>query len=147
MTAQRPFNLCVPAVPEQDLHEAVARVLGLELSSPVEWTTFPAGSVPLPPAYAIKLARMGLHAGWPDILVLHGVLHGIELKRPGGQLSRTRTSRTRRGGLRLVEGQAEVFPRLQAAGMRLAVCHSCTEVLAALDAWGIPRQRRARVMA
>lgn len=143
----RRFALTAPVTPEQDLHEAVARVLGMELLPPVEWTTFPAGSVPLPAQFAVKLARMGLHPGWPDILVLHGVLHGIELKRPGRQLSRTRTLRTRRGGLRLVEGQEDVFPRLQAAGMRLGVATTVEQVLLLLDAWNVPRARRVRIAA
>jgi hypothetical protein len=36
-------------VAEDDLHAAVARALDLLLLPPAEWTTFPAGSVPLPP--------------------------------------------------------------------------------------------------
>lgn len=141
------FRLTAPATPEQDLHEQVARVLDLELSAPVAWTTFPAGSVPLPAQYAVKLTRMGLKPGWPDILVLHQQLFGIELKRPGGVLSRTRMVRTKLGALRQIEGQADVFPRLVAAGMKIAVCHSVDEVLAALDAWRIPRAGRVRVAA
>lgn len=77
----RPFRLAPPVPPETDLQEAVAQ------------------------------ARMGLKRSWPDVLVLHGVLHGIELKRPGGKLSRTRAVRTRRGGLRIVEGQRDAFLR------------------------------------
>ena len=108
------------------------------LPPPVMWTCFPAGNVPLPPEYAAKLARMGLHAGWPDFLIVHRNIYGIELKREGGRLSSTRTVRTRRGGLRVVEGQADVFPKLGKAGMLIAVCHSIDEILAALAGWSIP---------
>jgi hypothetical protein len=146
-TKPRPFRLTAPAVPEQDLHEQVARILDLELAPPVAWTTFPAGSVPLPPAYAAKLTRMGLKPGWPDILVLHGRLFGIELKRHGGGLSQTRTVRTRLGRLRLVEGQADVFPRLAAAGMTIGIARSVEEVLCLLDSWNVPRARRVRTAA
>ncbi|MGA9874535.1 MAG: hypothetical protein WBQ21_01875 [Solirubrobacteraceae bacterium] len=126
--------------PEDELHEAVARALDILVMPPAEWTTFPAGHAKLPPAVAAKLARLGLKRGIPDILVWHdGRSCGIELKRPGGVLSKTRMVRTkRRGALRLVEGQADVFPRLVAAGMRIAVCRSVDEVLAALRGWGVP---------
>jgi hypothetical protein len=36
---------------------------------------------------AEKLMRLGLKPNWPEILVLHDRLHGVELKRPGGELS------------------------------------------------------------
>ena len=147
MARAKPFRLTPPDDPEQYLHEQVARILDLELSPPVHWTTFPAGSVPLPPAFAAKLWRMGLKPGWPDILLLHNRLFGIELKVANGRLTKTRTVRTRRGGLRVIEGQADVFPRLEAAGMSLAICRSAEDVLRALDTWGIPRHRRVRVAA
>lgn len=134
----RPFRLVAPVIPESDLHAGVAQALDLLLLPPAVWTTFPAGHVELTGQAAAKLARLGLKRNWPDILVLHGALHGIELKRPGGSLSRTRTVRTRRGGLRVVEGQLDAFPRIEAAGMRIATCDSLPAVLAALRAWGVP---------
>ncbi len=138
-----PFRLTAQVPPETDLHAAVADALTILVLPPAEWTTFPAGHIELTGQAAAKLARLGLKRNWPDVLVLHGVLHGIELKRPGGTLSRARTVRTRRGRLRHVEGQREVFPRLEAAGMRLAVCESLDEVLAALRGWGVPLRRMA----
>ena len=134
----RPFRLTAPIPPENDLHAAVAAALDRLLLPPAEWTTFPAGHVPLPPQFATKLARLGLKRSWPDILVLHGVLHGIELKRPGEKLSRARFVRNRRGTLRFIEGQREVFPRLEAAGMLIATCSSVADVLAQCRAWGLP---------
>lgn len=124
------------------MHAAVADALDRLLLPPAEWTCFPAGHVPLPARFAVKLARMGLKRNWPDILVLHGRLHGIELKRPGQGLSRARWVPTRRGGNRYVEGQREVFPRLEAAGMKLATCHTVVGVLDQLTAWGVPLRGR-----
>jgi hypothetical protein len=121
---------------------AVAHALDRLLLPPAEWTTFPAGHIPLPARWAAKLARLGLKRNWPDILVLHGPLHGIELKRPGEDLSHARWVRTRSGARRCVEGQREVFPRLEGAGMRLAVCHSVADVLDTLAGWGVPLRGR-----
>ena len=136
------FKLTAPIPPETDLHEAVAKALDLLLKPPARWTTFPAGHIPLPVQWAAKLARLGLKRNWPDVLILHGVLHGIELKKPGGQLSRARFVRNKRGTLRYIEGQREEFPRLEAAGMRIATCSSVAEVFAALDNWQIPTRGR-----
>jgi hypothetical protein len=41
-----------------------------------------------------------------------------------------------------VEGQADVFPRLQRAGMIIAICRSVDEVLWTLDGWGVPLRGR-----
>lgn len=135
----RPFRLRAPVLPEDDLHAAVAKALDLLLLPPAEWTTFPAGNVPLPPQFAAKLARFGLKPGWPDILVIHQRFFGIELKRAGGVLSKTRTVRTRNGTMRVLIGQEDRFPRLLAAGMaEIAVCRSVEAVLTALNRWGVP---------
>jgi hypothetical protein len=144
MTAKpRPFRLTAPVPPENDLHTAVADALAVLVMPPAEWTTFPAGHVALSGQAAAKLARLGLKRSWPDILVVHGGLFGIELKRPGGRLSITRIVRTKRGRARVVEGQREAFPRLEAAGMQIAVCESVDAVLAALGAWNVPLRRRS----
>lgn len=77
------------------------------------------------------------------MLVLHdGTLHGIELKRRGARLSKTRTVRTRRGAARVLDGQEDTSPRLKAAGMQIAVCETVEAVLAALDRLGIPTRRQ-----
>lgn len=137
MTAR--FRLSHPIVPEDELHASVAQALHRLLLPPVEWTCFPSGNIPLPAQYAAKLARFGLKRGWPDIQLLYDRgFYGIELKRVGGGLSKTRVVRTRSGAQRVVEGQADVFPRLEAQGMQIAVCHSVPEVLAACQGWGLP---------
>jgi hypothetical protein len=140
--AGRAFKLTAPIIPETDLHAAVADALNRLLLPPAEWTTFPAGHVPLPARFAAKLARLGLKRSWPDILIVHGSLYGIELKRPGEKLSRARFVRNRRGTLRYVEGQREVFPRLEAAGMRIATCSTVPGAINQLAAWGVPLRGR-----
>lgn len=133
-----PFRLTPFVPPEDELHVSVADALDRLLLPPAEWASYPAGHIALSGQQAAKLARIGLKRNWPDVLVLHGALYGIELKRPGGRLSKTRTVRTRRGSLRVVEGQRETFPRLEAAGMKLAICETIDAVLAQLSTWGIP---------
>ncbi len=142
MTA-RPFRLVAPVPLETDLHASVADALDKLLLPPAMWTTLAAGHIQLTGQQAAKLHRLGLKRSWPDLLVLHGSLYGIELKRPGGKLSRTRTVRTRRGPLRIVEGQRDAFPKLESAGMRIATCDSVASVLAQLREWGIPMRRAA----
>ena len=99
---------------------------------------------PAPPRYAAKLSRLGLKRGWPDVqIVFGGRIYGIELKRRGGRLSRTRIVRTRRGSLRELVGQEDEFPRLEAAGMTIGVCSSLPAVLAFLTAAGVPLRPHA----
>jgi hypothetical protein len=138
------FRLVRPTLPESDLHTAVAQALDVLLLPPAIWTTFPSGHVELTGPATAKPARLGRKRNWPDVLVLHdGVLHGIELKRPGQTLSRSRVVRTRCGRLRLAEGRCDAFPRLERACMRLAVCTSVDGVLTQLAVWGMPLRRRA----
>jgi hypothetical protein len=138
MNKRSPFRLTAPHEDEDTLHESVKQLFDRVLVPGVEWTCFPAGNVPLPPQFAAKLSRMGLKPGWPDFLILHRWVFGIELKVIGGRLSATRMVRTRRGGVRMVEGQADVFPRLIGAGMSIAICRSLDDVVQALGDWQIP---------
>ena len=138
MPSQRKFRLTAPIVPEEDIQIAVAQALDLLLMPPALWFALPIGHIKLPPQDAAKLSRIGLRTGLPDILVLHERCYGIELKRQGGVLSRTRMVRTRSGGLRMVEGQTDMFPKLVKAGCCIAVCRSVDEVLAALADWQVP---------
>jgi hypothetical protein len=142
MTAAAPFRLVPPEPLELDIHERCAEVLDKLLLPPAMWFTYPAGAVQLSPAQAARLSRVGLRRGLPDIWILFEGAWCIELKRRGGQLSKTKVVRTRRGSPRVLDGQEDVFPRLIAAGVRrIAVCHSVSEMLAALERWGIPLRR------
>jgi|KBSMisStaDraftv2_1062788.scaffolds.fasta_scaffold1267522_2 hypothetical protein len=136
---KRPFRLTAPLPLEQDIHEQTARVLDRVLLPPAVWACYPAGHIKLAPAEVARLGRAGLKRGWPDILIIfQGLVFGIELKRRGQKLSKTRVGRTRRGAPRIYEGQEDVFPRLHAAGMTIAVCNSVDAVLHQLRRWGIP---------
>jgi hypothetical protein len=137
------FRLTAPEPYEQDLHEAVAALCHRLIAPPAQWAFYPAGAIELSADQAAKLIRMGLRRGWPDLLIIHQKLYGIELKRHGAQLSRTRTVRTKRGGPRILEGQVEMFARLEAAGMQpIVVCRSVDEVVAQWERWGIPLRGR-----
>jgi hypothetical protein len=80
--------------------EACANALERLLAPPAMWCCYPAGAVELTAAQHARYARMGLKRGMPDILIFHAGLWGIEIKRRGGRLSKTRVVRTRRGSLR-----------------------------------------------
>ncbi len=140
-TKPRPFRLRAPVVAEDDLQASVADALNTLLLPPAMWFAMPVGHVELTAAQAARLSRIGVKRGLPDLLVVYNGVFGIELKRVGGRLSNTRIVRTRRGAPRILDGQADTFPRLIRAGMRIAICHSVDEVLAALRGWGVPTRR------
>ena len=78
-----------PVISEIDLHRSVAELLDWCLLPPAVYTTFPAGWGKLPPKTVGRLKACGLKTGMPDILVFNaGKTIGIELKRPGGRLSK-----------------------------------------------------------
>jgi hypothetical protein len=121
----RPFKLTAEQPLERHIHEACAYALDMLLAPPAIWFTYPAGASQLNPQQQARHSRVGLRRGLPDIWVLHGGVYCVELKRPGGQLSKTRIGRTRRGSPRVLIGQTEMFPKLLAAGVRdIAICHS-----------------------
>ncbi len=134
-----PFRLTRAVTAEVDLHAAVAHALSILLLPSTPWTTLPIGHIKLDGQQAAKFARLGVARNFPDILLFHDDhSFGLELKRSGGTLSKTRLVPTRAGGKRLVEGQAEGFARLEAQGVRIAVVDSVDAAIAALQAWGVP---------
>jgi len=140
MTAPR-LRLTSPIPCEFDIHEACAQALDYLLLPPCQWACYPAGHIQLTPAQVARLARAGLKRAYPDILIFWQKVWGIELKRRGEQLSKTRIGRTRRGSPRLLVGQEDMFPRLFATGAfgaPIATCHSVDEVLTQLRRWNIP---------
>lgn len=135
----RPFRLTAPVPLERDTHVAVARALDALLLPPAVWFTYPAGASTLSPQQAARHAEIGMKRGLPDIWLIYDGTYCIELKRPGGSLSKTRVVRTKRGGTRLVVGQVEMFNKLLNAGVRgIAICRSVDEVLQQLTEWKIP---------
>jgi hypothetical protein len=143
VSVPRAWKLTAPLPEEVDLQAAGAAAFATLIRPPTEWTAFPAGHLKLTGAQAARLTRIGLKRSWPDHLILHaGKLIGIEWKKPGEALSRSRWVRTKSGRSRWVEGQREVFPRLAGQGMRGPyVCETVEQALAALEAEGVPMVR------
>lgn len=134
------FELDEYVAPEVDLQAAGADAFARLIRPPAQWTAFPAGHLQLTGQQAARLSRIGLKRSWPDHLVLFdGKLIGIEWKKPGEALSRSRWIRTKRGKSRFVEGQREAFPKLTLAGMKGPhVCITVEEALRVLAAYGVP---------
>ena len=139
-SAPRPLKLSQPSVREHAVHARVARVLSLELAPPgrvsrdgvIWWSCDIAdhgGAVP-----GARIGR-GIIGGVPDVYLLHlGRAYHIEIKTdaPHSVLS---------------DAQRLVAAGILVCGGHMAVARDEVEVLAALDAWGIPRNRRVRVAA
>jgi hypothetical protein len=134
------FRPSMPAPLERDIHESCAQALDRLLAPPAFWFTYPAGATKLSPQQQARHSRIGLKRGLPDIWVLYNGVWLIELKRPGGRLSKTRMVRTKRGAPRILAGQADVLPLLNSTGAvrGIAICHSVSEMLDQLSAWQIP---------
>lgn len=116
------------AYSEHDLHRTVAELLEWMLYYPTVFTTFPAGWGKLAPATAGRLRGAGLKAGFPDILIFHeSRCVGIELKVKGRKPS---------------AAQQLMFPRLRQCGMKIYVCESVDDVMAALLDANIPFRSR-----
>jgi hypothetical protein len=135
---RRPFRLTPPVVLEHPLQRQIANVLRLEIAPAgkvsrlgvVWWScdiTDYAADVP-----GTRVDR-GLIAGVPDLFVLsRGLAFMIEIKTEDGALS---------------PAQQSVCAAVLAGAGRVAVCVTVDQVLAALDAWQIPRARRVRTAA
>lgn len=138
-TGFRPvLRLSRVTVRENKLHQDIAKMLKLFLRLPAKFQCFPAGNVPLTERDAGKLASFGLQPGWPDLLIVHFGIFGIELKAEDGSLTKGHFVKTRKGGHVWRAGQLETFAELRQAGMPIAVCRSDADVKAALDEWNIP---------
>ena len=142
----QPFRLTPPIASERDIHEACADALDKLLLPPAFWFTYPAGASVLSAQQAARHIRIGLKRGLPDIWVLYRGVWLIELKRPGGVLSKTRTVRTRRGSPRILAGQEDVFTDLCKTGAvrDIAVCYSVDDLLDTLEAWEVPIRPRVK---
>lgn len=73
---------------------------------------------------AAKLKKMGTKAGAPDCLIIYsGRAHWIELKARYGSLQAS---------------QVATIPALTAAGSPVVIARTLTEIVSALETWGIP---------
>jgi|ETNvirnome_2_130_1030620.scaffolds.fasta_scaffold00094_32 hypothetical protein len=112
---------------EQDLHEAVAEYLDRGLTDATFWF-HPANGEKRPRATAAKLKRMGVKAGVPDIVILHGgKVFCIELKAPGKTFSTVQ------------DGACAAIER---AGGVVELARCLEHVQGFLRAWGIPTRAR-----
>lgn len=141
IASSKPFKLSMLEPKERDVHVACKDLLNLCLAPPAVWAAYPAGVTQLSPAQFSQYARFGIARGWPDLMICFGKMYGIELKRRGGRLTKTRVGRTVRGSPRELIGQEEVHAKLLASGAwgAIEIAHSIDEVCALLDAWQIPR--------
>ena len=129
------FRLTAPIVREHPLQKQIASTLTIEIAPPGKVSRFGvcwwsidhanyAGEVP-----GVRIGR-GVVAGIPDTFVLfRGLAYVIEIKAEDGVLS---------------DAQRSIIAAVLASGGRAGVCRDATEVLACLDAWDIPRNRRVR---
>ena len=139
----RPYRLTAPEPLELDIHAGMAKSLDKLLLPPAVWACYPAGHLKLSHAEVGHLSRIGLKRGFPDFLIWYHGCWGLEAKRRGGRLSKTRVIHTKRG-TRILEGQEDVFPKLIASCgfAAIAVFHSVDEGLDQIARWGIPLRGR-----
>jgi hypothetical protein len=137
-----PLRLVAPEPSERDIHVTVADLLDVCLGPPALWMPYPAGVTTLTARQHAQYSRFGIKRGVPDILIFYNRVWGIELKRRGGRLSKTRVARTRSGAPRILVGQDEMFDKLLGTGAwgAIEVAHSVDEVIDLLDFWDIPRR-------
>jgi hypothetical protein len=122
----------------------MADALDKLLLPPAVWACYPAGHLKLSAAEVARLVRLGLKRSFPDILIWYFGCWGLEVKRRGGRLSKTRVVHTRRGTPRILVGQEDMFPKLIASGgfAAIGVMESVDEGLAQVARWGIPLRGR-----
>jgi hypothetical protein len=139
------FKLTAPEPYELDIHKACGQALDKLLLPPALWCCYPAGAAQLSPQQFARFAEVGLKRGFPDLFIFYHGTWGLEVKRRGGQLSKTRIGRTRRGAPRILVGQEEMFPLLIASGgfAAIGIIHSVDEMLEQVGVWGIPLRAHA----
>ena len=146
------FRLTHPTVYEQerDLQASCCQALDRLLLPPAFWFSAAIGATKLTPQQAAALARAGVKRGLPDIFVITpmpregSLILGIELKTRSGRLSKTKIVRTKSGAPRILEGQEDVFLRLERAGMIIEIARSVPEMLDALKRWDVPLRSHYR---
>ena len=134
------LRLTAAPIPEDDIQGSFVRWCDLMLPPCVQWTAFPSDGLRTPQGGA-RLVRLGWKPGWPDWqAVWRGAYYGIEFKRAGNTLSRSKIIRRANGSMRERLGQVERHALLREAGVedRLVVCTSADEAIAAVRRWGMP---------
>jgi hypothetical protein len=131
----RPRRERLPVPKESELQIATARLLDAHLLPDWRASHFPAGESRGRGLDAVitgaRLKRYGLKKGWPDVQLVSpvGRYHGLELKRPGGELT---------------EEEEDFRKWALAHGVPHVVAWRIDQVHAALDKWGCLRVTFAR---
>lgn len=128
-TALKKFKLTPPDPNEDQLQASVADFLAFALhDQPVVWTHFPAGGYHLTPAARGRLFRLGLKAGFPDLLIQWRPARSlwIEMKTRSGTLS---------------NAQKEMRGKLTEIGIPVVVARSVDDVIDALVLYEVPMNR------
>lgn len=114
--------------PEDTLHFMCVEYLAHALpEDAMFWSTAQTWKAPV--QFGVKMKRLGVKAGFPDLCILNnGLLCCIELKSTKGRLS---------------QAQKEMHVRLESAGARVFVCRSLEEVTKALSEFMVLRARVA----
>lgn len=103
----------------------IIEILKIILKKDVLFTAFPAGGGGL--ARGVKLKKMGLKPGWPDIqIIADGKYYGVEVKTPKGNLSPI---------------QRNLHIALADIGCEVAVVRSVNEVMEVVNGWKLTRSR------
>ena len=126
----RPRKTIVGRPREMVLHLAVVDML-TKLGHPKwRWTHFPAGEA-REVRTGVRLKRMGLKPGWPDLILVApgGRFYGLELKREGEDLT---------------DAQSAFRLWAIAEGVRTAVVCTFDEAFATLAGWGAIRRLGAQ---
>jgi hypothetical protein len=126
-----PFKLTPPDPSEDELQATVASLLRYAFNGqPVVWSHFPAGGYGLTRAAAARLYRLGLQAGFPDLLIQWnpGRSLWIEMKTAKGRAS---------------DAQKALHPRLEALGFPVHICRSVEDVLEVIRGYDVPMNRVA----
>jgi hypothetical protein len=137
MTRAPRLKLTEPAVPEHAIQKVVAGVLRLEIGAEgkvseqgVCWFSIDHAG---PPELLGMRAGRGIPEGIFDMLVLYqGQANWLEIKSRDGTVSAP---------------QRSMAATLLLSGCRIGVVRDEVEVLACLDAWGVPRRHRVQVAA
>ncbi len=114
------------SAPEEKIQEAVARHLNERAADGVVWWHTPNGGK-RHVSYAVKLKKLGLKPGVPDIIAVYrGHNYALELKAPGGRAS---------------VAQREMLAALDDNDWFTAICEGLDPALRVLESWGLIKGR------
>jgi hypothetical protein len=121
---RKPSAINYGKLSEAEIHMAIADLLTKAASPGVSWF-HPANGELRNIRTAVKLKRMGVRAGVPDIcLIINGVMHGLELKTAKGRTS---------------PAQQAMHAEMRQAGVIIEIAHGIQAAVDVLRRWGAIR--------